>query len=46
LALAAVEPIIAGEEELLLLRFKIEGRKTSVALRRAGRTVIARQHLD
>jgi hypothetical protein len=46
LALARLDPIVTTGKPILLLRFKIDGRKRTVAMRRAQRMSIARQHLD
>jgi hypothetical protein len=45
IALARLEAIEAGEQPILLLRFKIEGEKRDVAVRRAGRTAITYQRV-
>jgi len=45
-ALARLTSIDAAGKPVLLLRFKIDGRKRSVAVRRAERTRISRQRVD
>jgi len=44
-ALARLASITAGEQPVLLLRLKIDGRKRTVAVRRAQHVVIARQRV-
>jgi hypothetical protein len=46
IAMARVAAIEAGDQPLLLLRFKIDGDKRSVAVRRAQHTEITRQRVD
>lgn len=45
-ALARLASIDAGSEPVLLLRFKMEGRKSTVALRRAARAAVVRQQVQ
>jgi choice-of-anchor B domain-containing protein len=46
IALARLAAIEAGDQPLLLLRFKIDGAKRSVAMRRAQRAAITRQRIN
>lgn len=46
IAVARLSSIDAGSDPVLLLRFKMEGRKSTVALRRAARMAVVRQRVE